>query len=175
MGISEKSNGEHSLVWQTWLRTNGSRLLLFARQLTRSVADAEDVIQAALVRLLRESDEPAEPSLPRFIQYIRWGAMDHGRRETRRLEREQGYQAAREVEVGPYFEVDFAETERAQLIQAALEALSQPMREVVVLKIWGEMTHREIAEALDLPLNTVSSRYRYGLEALRKQLGGVLL
>jgi RNA polymerase sigma-70 factor (ECF subfamily) len=41
-------------------------------------------------------------------------------------------------------------------------------REVVILKVWGELTFAEIAEALDIPANTAASRYRYGLEELRK-------
>jgi len=39
---------------------------------------------------------------------------------------------------------------------------------VVTLKIWGELTFAEIAEALEIPANTAASRYRYGLAELRK-------
>jgi RNA polymerase sigma-70 factor (ECF subfamily) len=38
------------------------------------------------------------------------------------------------------------------------------------MKLWGERTFAEIGEALDISLNTAASRYRYGIEALRKQL-----
>ena len=40
----------------------------------------------------------------------------------------------------------------------------------VTMKLWGERTFAEIGEALDISLNTAASRYRYGIEALRKQL-----
>ncbi|NNE92375.1 MAG: RNA polymerase sigma factor, partial [Verrucomicrobiales bacterium] len=36
--------------WSDWLRENGPRLMLYARQQTRCEADAEDVLQAALVK-----------------------------------------------------------------------------------------------------------------------------
>jgi RNA polymerase sigma-70 factor (ECF subfamily) len=47
-------------------------------------------------------------------------------------------------------------------------------REVITLKIWGELTFAEIAQALEIPANTAASRYRYGLVELRKLTKGVL-
>jgi RNA polymerase sigma-70 factor (ECF subfamily) len=38
------------------------------------------------------------------------------------------------------------------------------------MKLWGERTFAEIGEALGISLNTAASRYRYGIETLRKQL-----
>ena len=43
--------------WRPWLNENGSKLLLFARQQTRSLADAEDVLQEAVVKLARKVEE----------------------------------------------------------------------------------------------------------------------
>src|SRR5688572_6497829 len=43
----------HHESWKDWFRQHGPRLLLYARQATRSVADAEDVLQEALVRFWR--------------------------------------------------------------------------------------------------------------------------
>ena len=45
--------------------------------------------------------------------------------------------------------------------------------EVVILRIWGDLTFREIAETLDIPLNTVTSRYRYGIAHLRKSVSEI--
>ena len=39
--------------WKQWFATHGSRLLLFARQQTRTSEDAEDVLQEAMLRLWR--------------------------------------------------------------------------------------------------------------------------
>jgi RNA polymerase sigma-70 factor (ECF subfamily) len=57
-----------------------------------------------------------------------------------------------------------------QLIQSAMARLPEAQREVLVLKIWGELTFDEIARELDIPLNTAASRYRYALAALRQEL-----
>ena len=39
------------------------------------------------------------------------------------------------------------------------------------MKVWGESTFAEIGEALGISQNTAASRYRYGLEALKRELG----
>jgi RNA polymerase sigma factor (sigma-70 family) len=56
-------------------------------------------------------------------------------------------------------------------LERALRSLPAEQREVVVLKIDGEMTFAELAEALGISPNTAASRYRYALEKLRDALG----
>ena len=56
------------------------------------------------------------------------------------------------------------------LIARLLAALPDNQSEVIRLHLHGECTFTEIAEILDIPLPTVKSRYRYGIEHLRKEL-----
>jgi len=54
---------------------------------------------------------------------------------------------------------------------AMCEAFAQlpvDQREVLVLKVFDELSLREIAETVGTSINTVSSRYRYGIEKLRR-------
>ena len=62
------------------------------------------------------------------------------------------------------------EQERAQILQKALQRLSEDHREVLLLKIWAEMTFAEIAQTLNENPNTVAARYRYALANLKKLL-----
>ena len=57
--------------------------------------------------------------------------------------------------------------ETALAIEQSLRQLPPDQREVVVLRVWGGMTFREVADALDISPNTAASRYRYGLTRLR--------
>ena len=50
------------------------------------------------------------------------------------------------------------------------DAIRNAQREVIVLKIWGDLTFAQIAQTLGESINTVASRYRYALEALRKHI-----
>ena len=56
-------------------------------------------------------------------------------------------------------------------IQQAVRELKPEQREVVFLKIWEELTFAEIGRVLDISSNTAASRYRYGVEQLRRRLG----
>jgi RNA polymerase sigma-70 factor, ECF subfamily len=61
-------------------------------------------------------------------------------------------------------------TEDAQLLAAAMAVLPYEQREVVLLHLRGGMNFKAIARLQDISINTVQSRYRYGLEKLRSIL-----
>ena len=73
-----------------------------------------------------------------------------------------------------WFDNEVEIREHSQLVQSAMNQLPEIYREVVTLKVWGELTFAEIAESLAIPANTAASRYRYGLEELRKLTKEVL-
>jgi len=56
-------------------------------------------------------------------------------------------------------------------IRVALAALPQPQREVIELIFWGGLTRREAAAQLSVPLGTVHTRLRRGMDKLRGLLG----
>ncbi len=142
----------------------GARLLLFARQQTRSEADAEDVLQDAFVRIWKTGDEP---SLPKLFTAIRRAAIDLGRQMDRRSVRET---KVAESSPDTFFEQPLEAKERAELLENALRTLPAAQQEVVMLKIWGELTFDEIARVVDASPHTVASRYRYALQTLRSNL-----
>jgi len=77
-------------------------------------------------------------------------------------------------ETGIWFDVRSEELEFARIIQGALAGLPAEQREVITLKLWGDLTFSEIGEALEIPANTAASRYRYGLAELRRLTKQVL-
>jgi RNA polymerase sigma-70 factor (ECF subfamily) len=157
-------------TWKHWFEAYGPKLLLCARQWTRSLADAEDVVQEAFVRYWRHQRQlPGDPQAL-LVTSIRRAAVDHARRESRRVAREEKADGGLE-EREAFFEPQLGEAaERRREIEAALRRLPGEQREVLVLKIWNELTFEQIAETLCIPANTAASRYRYALAALRKEL-----
>jgi RNA polymerase sigma-70 factor (ECF subfamily) len=105
--------------------------------------------------------------LPLVYATIRRRAIDLGRAEDRRRTREEASVPHDEA----WFDRSVAEREQREQLEAAMKTLPQPQREVLALKVWGELTFEEIGRVLDIPANTAASRYRYGLDGLRKQLG----
>jgi RNA polymerase sigma-70 factor (ECF subfamily) len=55
--------------------------------------------------------------------------------------------------------------------QAALATLPDEQRSLIMLSFYGGMTHGAIAEARSLPLGTVKTRIRTGMQQLRAYLG----
>ena len=165
--------------WDAWLKENGSRLLLFARQQTRSIEDAQDVLQDALVKLASKIEEGVFDGgqaawKPYLYTTIRRLSIDLGRKNDRRSKREEKSEADRRGETGgvtdPWFENVGSNDETKNLLEENIKKLPSKFSEVIVMKIWGENTFAEIGEILGVSLNTVASRYRYGLERLRKGL-----
>jgi len=172
-------NQSQPMEWREWLQVSGPKLLLFARQQSRSEQDAEDIFQEALVKLAKkttsgEFNGGQEAWLPYLYTQIRREAIDLGRKTDRRGRREQivvdDKQNLNGGSKDPWFDSSGAMAEKAGMLQEALKELPEKFSEVVVMKVWGERTFAEIGESLDISLNTAASRYRYGLEALRKKL-----
>ncbi len=158
------------VTWQNWFEAHGPKLLLCARQWTRSLADAEDVVQEAFVRYWRHQRQlPGNPQAL-LVTSIRRAAVDLARRESRRAVREEKSGGGL-ADGGMVFAAQPSDADdRRGEIEAALLRLPAEQREVLVLKIWNELTFEQIAGSLGIPLNTAASRYRYALVALRKEL-----
>lgn len=151
--------------WKTCFAQLGPALLLFARRWTNSRADAEDVVQEAFVLFWRRQRSLENRGL--LYAMVRSAALDRLRSEQRRSQRE----AVASQEQDNFCEPLFApEDEGQQLLAAAVERLPNEQREVVILKIWNELTFAEIATALAISQNTAASRYRYALGTLKKLL-----
>ena len=151
--------------WKTCFAQLGPALVLFARRWTNSRADAEDVVQEAFVRFWRRQHSLENRGL--LYATVRSAALDRLRSEQRRARRE----AAVSLDGADHCEPAFAsEDEGQQLLAAAIERLPNEQREVVILKIWNELTFAEIAGILEISQNTAASRYRYALGALKKIL-----
>lgn len=60
-----------------------------------------------------------------------------------------------------------------ELLQSALEQLSPPYREVIILCDVEEMSYQEIAETLGVPIGTVMSRLSRARKAMRELLAKV--
>jgi len=151
--------------WKVCLSEAGPGLVLFARQWVQSLADAEDIVQEAFVRFWRRNHNITNRAL--LYATVRSIALDRIRGDSRRARREAVVVAESEHSVEPEFHV---EDDSQRVLVGALDRLPKDQREVLVMKIWNELTFAEIAAALGISQNTAASRYRYALASLRKIL-----
>ncbi len=143
------------------------RLVRYATTITRNQHDAEDAVQTTLVkvagrpRLLCRADQPWSY----LLRMVRNESLAILRRRDRwSLVSNLGDLLTRTS----VDEVDQEDRHRA--VWGALRTLPTEQSEVVVLKIWEEMTFHEIAEILELSPSTAASRYRYAMEKLSRKL-----
>ena len=67
------------------------------------------------------------------------------------------------------------QAEQASEVQRAILALPEASRAVLVLREYEDLSYRQIADALDIPLGTVMSRLNYARSRLRETLAAPAL
>lgn len=140
--------------------------------LLNDLADAEEVAQDTFVYALRNLGR-YDASRAAFRTWLFTIALSRCRNKRRRKQLWQGplELLAGEAPATPR-EVEAALERRGlrrQLWQA-LQSLSEPVREAVVLRYLGEMRYREVGAMLGCGPKTAESRVRLGLDALRRAL-----
>ena len=149
---------------------HGRELLAYARMLIRHAEDAEDALQEALLRVAGSPRVRAENPRAYLFAAVRNASLNLMRAKKRRRRREDAASGDGEA----VFQEPVERGEEVEALNAALNAIPGPQREVVMLKVWGGLTFAEIAEMLGVPRATAASRYRYALDELRKQLGAIV-
>ena len=142
------------------------RLRRFAHALSRSRADADDLTQATIERALRargqwQTGTRLDSWAYRIMRNL-W--IDTARSRLRRDAIETPVEEADQLGVDQSAAMD-ASVELARMM-AAMEMLPTEQREIVALILIEGFGYREVAEMLDLPIGTVSSRLVRGRTAL---------
>lgn len=136
-------------------------LVLFARQRCDS---PEDVVQEAFCALAAQHSPPTDPAAWLF-RTVRNRSLDVGKADRRRKRREAA------VSAGAWFTEPRAHALEAAEAVDALKALPDELREVIVLRLWSDLTLEQVAAAVGCSVSTVHRRYEAGLSALRERLG----
>jgi len=133
--------------------------------------DAEDVFQETFVRVFRHARTfEAKGSFRSWVFSIAANVCrSHVAR--RRPETDDIDAAGSEATSGaPSPPVAAQSKEVEGRVAEAVAALPTDQREVLVLRVYHDLSYPEIAQALDRPLGTVKSQMRYALEKLRGPL-----
>jgi RNA polymerase sigma-70 factor (ECF subfamily) len=131
-----------------------------ARWLTRSPAEADDVVQDAMLRAFRAFDgfrgDSVRPWLLAIVRNCwRTRLADVRRRGHTALPSDDEGPIPSE---GPDPEVEAARASDRRRLDAVIAALPEDFREVLILREMEDMSYREIAEATGAPIGTVMSR-----------------
>jgi RNA polymerase sigma-70 factor (ECF subfamily) len=149
------------------VRRHGSAVRGLLRRMGASGAEADDVAQDAFLTAFER--------VPEFRgegTFAAWVKRIAARQYLRRLQRERKLAAlAAGREAGEPVEATHEGTAATRIdLDEALKALGPAERLCVTLCYGAGLSHAEAADALNLPLGTVKSHVKRGLEKLRTRL-----
>ena len=142
-----------------------------AHKITGEKHSAEDLTQEAFLKVWRSADgyRPQRGSVRTWVlSVVRNQGKDQLRaKASRRRMQDKVEASALRSEPSEAFAQVWHEARLGRL-RKALDALPHFQQQVLELAHFSDLTHKEIAERLRLPLGTVKGRLRLGLEKLRK-------
>lgn len=167
------------------VREEGPLLVLLARRLAGN-QDADDVLQGALLAAWKGFSSRADLRNPRswLAQFVAHEAQNllrrrHRRRDTMDVSEEEPSTSVEDVFAA--LQAEFAGRSHAASpqevldcvdgdLRAALLALSEPERVTFLMRAILDLSYRELAEMLTVPVGTVMSRLSRAREKLRTQI-----
>jgi RNA polymerase sigma-70 factor (ECF subfamily) len=131
----------------------------------------EEVVQDAFMKAWQNApqfDASRGPLVAWLIGIARNVAIDRVRKWNRQVQiAEPGELEDADTRLELLMPDDWQDRERANGLKFAVEALPAEQRQVIELSYYGGMSQSEIAEQLSLPLGTVKTRMRLGMQKLR--------
>ena len=156
-------------TWEEIARDQGRFLYNVAYRLAGNDADAQDLVQEALVRVRRGLESYTPGSLEGWLARIVTNVfLDEVRRKRRRPVVALPEQP--DLVLPASAAADAASEELSADVQSALTALPEEFRTAVVLCDVVGMSYEEIAGAQSVPVGTVRSRIHRGRRLLRSAL-----
>jgi len=148
------------------------RLKGFVMRGGTSAGQAEEIVQDVMLTVWRKAAlfDPERAQVSAWVyQITRNRQIDVARKENRPIPEELREASECEEDASQIVGV---EQEAAQL-REALNNLTTDQRAVIEQAYLGELSHSEISKSTGLPLGTIKSRIRLGLNRLRQELKGL--
>ena len=142
-------------------------LFRFAYRLTRSVADAEDILQECFLGLLR-SESNFDPSRTALINYL-FGAVRNQALKRVRMRGLTSTETESPSNAGSP-EMQAAQTELGTAVDRAIALLPEAQREVLILSHYEQLSQAEIAGICGIEVSAVKSRLQRARAALKEML-----
>jgi RNA polymerase sigma-70 factor (ECF subfamily) len=143
-----------------------------AQRILEDGPTAEECVQDAFMRVWQSAGQynaQRGPLVAWLIGITRNVSIDRLRQLGRQVAvpQENRPDSADEEEVLFNIPEDWRDREQANSLRFAVQALPPEQRQVIELSYYGGMTQSDIAEQLTLPLGTVKTRMRLGMQKLR--------
>ena len=156
-------------------------------RMTGDAAEAEDIYQDVWLKVIRCASDYRSGNFRAWLwQIVRNKTTDRMRKKSPSLVLDAPVCAAGEVEHTVVYQLSddaaanalmqIEESERKSAVCDAIDALPAAQKEIVLLRINGELSFKEIADMLAAPIGTVLARMHNAVKSLKAALAekGVL-
>ena len=167
-GLGERLHAGEDSALEDCYRSYGGPVRSYLRRMLPP-ADVDDVLQLAFLDLWRSRErfDPSRPIEPWLFTIARRRAISHLRSSSGVVD----VATVRDL-VGDDGDVLVERFAWAAEVRRAIGGLSHEHQAAIKLVFYDQLSHREAAQELDLPLGTVKARVWRGLRALARQLEG---
>ena len=157
------------------------QLLNFAYRFLGDLEDSEDIVQETFLRVFRKKE--AYKSIAKFSTWIYTITGNLAKTELRRRKRRKLFSISglgfedKDFEIpdlkrGPEEDADTIVKE--EMVQKAIDSLSDKFKEVIILRDIQELSYEEISTIAKIPLGTVKSRVNRGRLKLQEKLSHLI-
>lgn len=170
-------------AFEVLVRRYQPELFRFLFRLMGNRAGAEDVFQEAFVQIHLSADsfDATRRFKPWLFTIAANKARDAMRRNARRKALDLSAPVSGDQDEGGKTYIDLlqidvpapdsalSEAELSEMVQRAIDELSVPLREILLLSYFQRLSYNQIADALDIPLGTVKSRLHAAVAAFARK------
>lgn len=162
--VSEGSTNIDARQIELIIQKHSASLVLYARQWCSS---PDDAVQEAFIDFVKLPDMPVDP-VAWLFKTARYKALNQTRSDSRRAHHQRQAIGSRD----DWFVEPQEHKLLLQELEIELQHLTAIQREIVVAKVWGELSFAQISELVDLSTTTAFRIYREALVILEHRLTG---
>lgn len=144
----------------------------------RNTEVAEDIFQETFIKIFNQLKKGKYQEQGKFLPWAQRIASNLCIDYFRKLKNTKKYLVSNGEEILSFIslkdhkskEKELIQSETADIISKLIEQLPEEQQEVIVLRIYAELSFKEIAKITNVSINTALGRMRYGLQNLRKSI-----
>ncbi len=123
----------------------------------------DDIVQEAFCKLVQQSKVPER--IAPWLFHVAINLVREESRRTHRRQKRESFAAKTEQQAS-----SASQSLEDEELRFAVDSLPGELREIVIARLWGELTLAEIANLTELSIATVHRRYEQAIQILRTQL-----
>lgn len=162
---------------ETLIKRHQRNLYTTIYLLVRDRSLAEDIFQETFIKILNTLKNGSYNEEGKFLPWAARVARNLTIDYLRKMKRDVTITDSEGNDILSYLHIAEESKEDAMIrqqternIKELVKLLPDEQREVLIMRHWGNMSFKEIADATDVSINTALGRMRYALNNLRKML-----